>query len=222
MSNIVVIAPHPDDETLGCGGTLLRHKAEGDSIHWVIMTTLNDKGDYDKERVATRKEEIKYVASEYGFESVYQTNYITTELDVVPVKDLIDEVSTLFHEIKPDTIYVPFGNDVHSDHKVVFDVVASCSKSFRYPFIRKVRAYETISETEFGLRPGEPGFKPNLWINISGYLEKKIEIMNIFTGEVGVHPFPRSERNIKALATFRGATAGCEYAEAFMSLSEFI
>ncbi len=219
---IIIVAPHPDDETLGCGGTLLRHKAEGDEIHWLIMTTITEQAGFNKERIESRKKEIDAVAKKYQFCSVYQTQFVATTLDMVANSDLIKEVSGFFNKVKPDTVYLPFRNDVHSDHAAVFDAAASCTKSFRYPFIRRVLVYETLSETEFSIQPDGSGFKPNLWVDISLYLEEKIKIMQMYKGEIGEHPFPRSERNIRALATLRGATAGVNEAEAFISIKEII
>lgn len=222
MNIVLVVAPHPDDETLGCGGTLLRHHAEGDEIHWLIMTTITEEGGFSKRRIEARKGEINAVATRYGFLSVHQTDFVTTTLDSIAKNRLVSEVSAVVNELRPAIIYLPYRNDVHTDHEVVFDAVVSCTKSFRYGFIRKIRSYETLSETEFSLRPDNNGFKPNLWVDITGYLDKKIEIMRLFEGEMGEHPFPRSERNLRALATLRGATAGVEAAEAFMSLKEIL
>jgi LmbE family N-acetylglucosaminyl deacetylase len=222
MSRVLVVAPHPDDETLGCGGTLLRHRNDGDEINWMIMTRISESAGYSKESVESRKNEIADVAKTYGFSSIHQAKFETTTLDTIAKRELVEEVSSVMNSVKPEIIYVPYRNDVHSDHKVIFDVVAACTKSFRYPFIRKVRAYETLSETEFGITPESSGFRPNLWIDITEHLEKKIMIMKKYKGEMGKHPFPRSERNINALATIRGATAGVEAAEAFLSLKEII
>jgi LmbE family N-acetylglucosaminyl deacetylase len=94
----------------------------------------------------------------------------------------------------------------------------ACTKSFRYPFVKKVMTYECISETEFGAAVPERTFVPNYFVDISKQLRAKQEIMKIYSSEIGKHPFPRSLRNIEALATFRGATAGVEYAEAFQLL----
>ena len=222
MSVVVVVAPHPDDETLGCGGTLFKHQAEGDEIHWLIMTTIIEQDDFEKGCIARRKQEISMVAEKYQFTSIHQAQFATTTLDAVANNKLIAEVANFFKKVKPDTICLPYRNDVHSDHSAVFDAVASCTKSFRYPFIRSVRAYETLSETEFSIRSDDGGFHPNLWIDISLYLEKKIEVMQIYKSEIGNHPFPRSVRNIRALATLRGSSAGSEYAEGFMSLKEIV
>ena len=219
---ILVVAPHPDDETLGCGGTLLRHKAEGDEIHWLIMTTLTEQAGYKQEQIDARKREIDDVTKQYAFSSVHQAEFATTMLDLAANKDLVDEVSKVVARVKPDTIYTPFRNDVHSDHKAVFDAVAACTKVFRYPYVRRVRAYETLSETEFSLRGNETGFSPNLWVDISDYLDEKVEIMKLFRNEMGVSPFPRSESAIRALAAFRGGVAGVIAAESFVSLKEIV
>ena len=222
MRTIVVVAPHPDDETLGCGGSLLRHRREGDSINWLIMTTADGLADYDQVRLDSRLREIDEVSQAYGFDCVHQLAFTATELDSIPMKDVVGEVSGFFSDLSPYTVYLPYRNDVHSDHQVVFDAVAACTKCFRYPSIRQVRAYETLSETEFGLRPEDPGFKPNLWIDITAELERKIDILQLYEGEIQAHPFPRSVANIRALATFRGAQAGCGAAESFMSLMEIL
>jgi LmbE family N-acetylglucosaminyl deacetylase len=124
--------------------------------------------------------------------------------------------------VQPNTIYLPYRSDIYSDHEIVFDAVSSCTKSFRYPFVKQIRVYETFFEMEFGIRPEDSGFRPNLWIDISEFLDKKIEIMKLYKGEMGEHPFPRSEQTIRALATLRDSTAGCVAAEAFISLKEII
>lgn len=219
---VLIVAPHPDDETLGCGGTLLRHKSEGDQIHWLIMTTITEDVGYSQQQISFRESEVENVAAAYGFTSFLQKNFVTTTLDTYSKSVLIREVSAYISEVQPNIIYLPFRNDVHSDHAAVFDAVAACSKSFRYPYIRKVRAYETLSETEFSIRPDKAGFSPNLWIDISEYLDRKIEIMRMYEGEMEKHPFPRSEQNIRALASYRGAVAGVLAAEAFVSVKEIV
>ena len=222
MSIVLVVAPHPDDETLGCGGTLLRHHDKGDETHWLIVTSISEDVGYSKNEIDRRKTEINDVAESYGFKSVTQAGFNTTMLDKVSKKELISLVSDVFNQIKPDTIYMPYRNDIHTDHGEVFDAVASCTKSFRFPFIRKVRVYETLSETEFSMRTDDKGFRPNLWIDITLYLDKKIEIMKLYKNEIKNHPFPRSEQNIRALATLRGSTINVNFAESFITLKESI
>lgn len=222
MNRVLVVAPHPDDETLGCGGTLLRHKAEGDTLHWLIATKISEELGFSAQRVAQRDAEISSVAKAYGFDQVHFAGLNTMYLDTYPKKVLVDSISTVFAEVQPSVVYTPYRLDAHSDHEAVYDAVLSCTKSFRYPSIKSVRAYETLSETEFGIRPEGSGFNPNLFIDISDYLEKKIEIMSLYAGELAPHPFPRSSDAIRALATLRGSTAGCLAAEAFLSLREIL
>ena len=217
MKNVVlVIAVHPDDETLGCGGTLLKHKASGDEVHWLICTTIDKTNSYYK----TREDELKIVADAYKFNSVNNLILKTMQVDEYGMSSLIDKISNVINTIKPNIIYLPFKGDVHSDHRKIFEASYSCTKSFRYPFIKKIYMMEILSETEFAPSTKEDSFIPNTFVDISAYFEKKIEIMKIFKSEISMHPFPRSERNLKSLATLRGATAGCEYAESFVLLKE--
>ncbi|WP_149709515.1 PIG-L deacetylase family protein, partial [Campylobacter concisus] len=211
-----VIAVHPDDETLGCGGTLLKHKASGDEVHWLICTTIDKTNSYYK----TREDELKIVADAYKFNSVNNVRLKTMQVDEYGMSSLIDKISNVINTIKPNIIYLPFKGDVHSDHRKIFEASYSCTKSFRYPFIKKIYMMEILSETEFAPSTKEDSFIPNTFVDISAYFEKKIEIMKIFKSEISMHPFPRSERNLKSLATLRGATAGCEYAESFVLLKE--
>ncbi len=220
MNIVLVIAVHPDDETLACGGTLLKYKNNGDQIHWLIATEIKAKDGFDQEIIKTRDQEIVEVANQYGFDSITKLGLSTMKVDEYCMSELISKISTVINEIKPNIIYLPFKSDVHSDHRYIFDAAYSCTKSFRYPFIKKIYMTETLSETEFAPSTKEDSFIPNVFVDISKHMEQKIEIMNCYKSEIGEHPFPRSERNIRALATLRGATAGCEYAESFMLLKE--
>ena len=217
-NKILVIAVHPDDETLGCGGTLLKHKANGDEIHWLICTTIDKSHSYYE----TREKEIEEVAKLYNFNSVHNLRLKTMQVDEYSMSELVSKISKVINEIQPTTIYLPFKGDVHSDHRKIFEASYSCTKSFRYPFIKKIYMIETLSETEFAPSTKEDSFIPNVFVDISEYFEKKIEIMKVFESEIAPHPFPRSERNLRALATFRGATCGCEYAESLMLLKEIL
>lgn len=215
---VLIVSAHPDDETLGAGGTLLRHIEQGDEVYWLIITNIFEDQGFSKERIKKRQKEISEVAKAYGFRKTVKFDYPTMTLSSVSLEKLIPDISNVFGEIRPEVIYTMNRSDAHSDHRVIFNAVMACTKSFRYPFIKEVLMYETISETEFAPALPEKAFQPNCFVDISDMMERKIEIMNIFESEIGEHPFPRSERNIRALATFRGATAGVEYAEAFQIL----
>lgn len=222
MNKILIIAVHPDDETLGCGGTLLKHKANGDEIHWLIATDAKGSEGFKKEVIEKRDNEIQVVENLYNFDSIHRLGLSTMRVDEYSMSELIGEISTVVNEVKPNIIYMPFKGDVHSDHRHIFDAAYSCTKSFRYPFVKKIYMVETLSETEFAPSTKEDSFIPNVFVDISEFMDKKLEIMRVFESEIGEHPFPRSERNLRALATLRGATAGCEYAESFVLLKEII
>ncbi|EKE75429.1 LmbE family protein [Gallaecimonas xiamenensis 3-C-1] len=141
-------------------------------------------------------------------------------MDALPLGQLIGAISPVINRIAPQWVYVPYRNDAHSDHQVVFDAVMSATKSFRYPFIKRLMTYETLSETDFGLKPEDGGFRPNIYVDISQHLDKKLDILDIFSSEMGEFPFPRSRKALSALAALRGVQSNAEAAEAFMLLKE--
>jgi LmbE family N-acetylglucosaminyl deacetylase len=215
----LVIAPHPDDEVLGAGGTLLRRKAEGATVAWLIVTSIMAEMGWSAEKIKQRAGEIKRVAEIFGFDSVFELNLPTTQLDQVPMNDLVAAISNVFKRFEPEEVFVPHPSDVHTDHRLVFDAAASCAKWFRYPSIQRVLAYETLSETDFGLGSSQ-GFRPNVFVDIEPYLTDKLRAMDIYASELGEFPFPRSHKAILALATLRGAASGFKAAEAFELLRE--
>ena len=217
MNNkVLVLAVHPDDETLGCGGTLLKHKDNNDQIHLLIATSIDETHDYYEKR----EREIEQISKLYGFKSVNNLRLKTMRVDEYSMSELVVKISNLINSIKPNIIYLPFLHDVHSDHRKIFEAAFSCTKSFRYPFLKKIYMMETLSETEFVPNLIHYSFCPNVFVDITKYIDKKIEIMNVYQSEIDKHPFPRSKKNIKALATYRGASCGSEYAESFMLLKE--
>lgn len=215
MKKVIIISAHPDDEVLGGGGTLLKHIENGDQVYWLITTNISRDQGFDQERVQSRQNEIKEVEKKIGIKETFLLNYPTMQLTSSSIIDMVPKISKIFTEVKPEVIYCLNRSDAHSDHRITFDAVMACTKSFRYPFIKKVLLYECISETEFAPALPEKAFIPNYFVDISEHFKKKIEIMRLYESELGEHPFPRSERNIEALATFRGASVGVEYAEAF-------
>jgi len=218
--NVLIIATHPDDETLGVGGTILRHKNNSDELYWLIITNIKDETIWGEKKIQERQKEIKSVASKYSFKNTITLNHETTQLDKIPTAELIKEISDIISDIQPNIIYLNNRSDIHSDHRVSFNAIISATKTFNHPYISKILMYETISETESSAALQENAFVPNCFVDITDYLDKKIDIMKIYSAEIKEHPFPRSEKNIRALATFRGAQCGVEYAEAFMILKD--
>lgn len=222
MNTALVIAPHPDDELLGCGGTLLRHLAEGDRVHWLIVTAMTQQGGYSPEAIAHRQAQIEAVQLAAGFTARHELELPTAQLDTLPLGDIAAAIGEVVRKIQPDTLYLPYGGDVHSDHGVVFAAAKGCSKWFRYPSVKRVYTYETPSETDFALPPQGPGMPLTRYVDISPYLERKLELLQLYESELGAFPFPRSEQTIRALAQLRGSAAGCNAAEGFQVLKEIV
>ncbi|HRT71392.1 MAG TPA: PIG-L family deacetylase [Syntrophales bacterium] len=220
MKRILAVAPHPDDETLGCGGTILKHKTAGDHVSWLIVTNIAVADGYEGETVEARQHEIARVAQEYSFDDLFKLDFPTTKLDVLPKGEMIRKVADVIGKVKPDIVYGPHAGDVHSDHRIVFDILASSLKTFRFPFVKRFLMYEVLSETEFSPPLATNSFLPNSFSDITPFLERKLAIMELYRGEIQPHPFPRSVENVRALATWRGATAGVPYGEAFVLLKE--
>jgi len=215
----IVIAPHPDDEVLGVGGTLFRRKAEGAKVAWLIVTSISVEEGWSQERVDKRSDEIKEITALFDFDQVFTLNFPTTQLDRIPMRDLIAGISNAFNSFMPTEVFLPHPSDVHTDHRIVYDAAVGCTKWFRYPSVKRVLAYETLSETDFGLG-SYPGFRPNVFEDIEPFLNKKLQAMNIYSSELGDLPFPRSHEVIRSLATVRGAASGFRAAEAFQLLME--
>jgi len=214
----LVISPHPDDEVLGAGGTLFkRKKLKKNLLYWIIVTRL--KPSIDKKKILKRNNEIKKISKLFGFKKVFQLNFNTTELDNSSKKKLIQYFSDIFNQIKPNELFVPHFSDVHSDHKIVSEVISSSTKNFRFPYIKKILAYEVLSETDYNLNRKQIFF-PNYYEDITKFLTKKKNAMKIYKSEIKKFPFPRSIKTIDALARLRGSQIGKNAAESFEILRE--
>ena len=170
MSKVSIITPHPDDETLGCGGTILKHGAVGDSLHWFIITSMTEDQGFSTQEIKKRQEEIEQVKHMYGFEMVNSLNLPTTQLDTLSLGNIIKAIGTVLVEVKPHIIYLPNRSDVHSDHRIIFQAAWSCCKTFRYHFIRRVLMYEIPSETDFSPALSEAAFIPASSASLSSFI----------------------------------------------------
>lgn len=210
MKKVLVIATHPDDETLGAGGTLLKHKAMGDEIYCVFCTDIFESEGFAAEVVAKREREIESVTKAYGFDGIYRLGLKTMKIDEYTKSELVGAFSKIFKELNPQILYLPFAYDVHSDHRIIFESAFACTKSFRYPSIEKVLMMETLSETEFSPSLNAQSFVPNVFVDISAFFAQKCAIMSLYESEVGEAPFPRSLKNLEALALYRGCSRGMD------------
>jgi len=212
----LIIAPHPDDETLGVGGTILKRLNNKNKVAWLIVTNIPPKTK-NKKIVYEHNQIIDKVNKAYKFDKIFRLNLSNSEIDTLALKILIDKISVIFKSYKPNEIFIPHPSDAHTDHKKIFQAVSATTKVFRYPYIKKILSYETLSETGYGLstQNNKKNFFPNYYINIEKFFDKKIKIANIYKKEFKKHPFPRSIVGIKALARIRGAESNNKFAEAF-------
>lgn len=216
---VLVIAPHPDDETLGCGGSLLKHKANGDSLSWLVATRGHEP-QWSAETLARKETEISEVANIYGFEKTFRLNFPSIKLDTIPLDEVILAIRQAITDCEPDHVYLNHFGDVHSDHRVVFEATMSVLKPFYSHGVKRILSYEILSSTD--AMPAHPSraFVPNVFTDVTEFLEKKIEIMALYKSEIQQFPLPRSLDNMRTLARYRGATIGVEFAEAFMLVRE--
>jgi LmbE family N-acetylglucosaminyl deacetylase len=210
---MLVISAHPDDETLGAGGSILKYKTLGNKVIWLNLTDLKTEYGYTRRAVEIRSKEIELVKKAYGLDGFFNLKLRPAWLDQYPVEEIIRQISEIISKVRPQCIILPFKNDIHSDHRITFDSVLSAVKTFRQPDVKKVLMMEILSETNFS--SNDEVLAPNYFIDIGNFIKKKIKIMKLYRGETKPHPFPRSEKSLRALATLRGSQAGCEYAESF-------
>lgn len=218
--NVVVIAPHPDDETIACGGTLLKHIHQGDKVHWIIMTTMTLDTGFSEDEIKSQQQIIDHVCKRYPVASCQRLSLPTTQMDCLPLSDIVRKLKLAINELNPEVLYLPFPGDVHSDHRASFDAAASLTKWFRFPSLKRILCYEALSETDYAIHPNQTKFQPNVYIDISEYWQQKIDIAECYSSEFGTFPFPRSIEAMTALAQLRGSQRGCDYAESFMLLKE--
>jgi N-acetylglucosamine malate deacetylase 1 len=219
MSRILICSAHPDDETLGCGGTILLHGRRGDEVLWLIATR-GWTPRWSEQTLAQKEAEIAAVAACYRFAQVVRLNLPASRLDELPFGDVLGPVSRAMGDLAPDEVYSVHPGDVHGDHRVLAKAVWASLKTFRGGRnVRRVLSYETLSSTDQSA-PGGPPFTPTVFVDVTATLDQKIEAMELYASELLAVPAARNAETIRALARVRGATAGVAYAEAFALLRE--
>jgi len=210
MQKILVFAVHPDDETLGCGGTIFKHLYDGDQVYCAFITNGN----------SFQSTLIPKLSEHYGFTDIEVLGFDEIYLDDLSLNDLISPISQIISKYKPDILYIPNRSDAHSDHRKSFEAIMVCTKSFRYPFIKKILMCEVISETDFAPAIYDRTFLPNFFVDITEFWEKKREAIKLFEPELLSDPYTRSLSAIEALHRYRGSQISVMYAESFMLIKE--
>jgi len=215
---VLVIAPHPDDEVLGCGGTIARHTGKKDDVHLCIVTKAYTP-DWSEEFLKNRSEEIAESNRILGIKKTRFLDYPTAKLDTFPQKTLNEEISAVVNAVEPDIVYIPHRGDLNKDHRLVFEASLVATRPLKHR-IKRILSYETLSETEWG-QPIGP-FVPNVYVDISETFGDKIKAMEAYASEIKPYPHPRSLEIIEALAKKRGSEAGVRSAEAFVMIREVV
>jgi LmbE family N-acetylglucosaminyl deacetylase len=200
---VSIVSPHVDDETLGCGGLLLKLKKKKVSTSVIFVSENSSK----KLDIIINK-----IKKEYKLKSIYRLKYKPSTLDMVSKDELINKIKKCLINFKTSDLYLPNPDDIHSDHYHTFKASLSASKWFRNKYIKKILIYETLSESEILT---QNAFNPNVYINITDQIKNKIKIMRNYHSEIKKFPFPRSSTSIDSLAKLRGSSCGHRYAEAF-------
>ena len=217
--HILVIAPHPDDEVLGCGGTIAKHASGGDEVYLCIVTKTYPP-EWLEEEAKERKEEVRRASEILCIKKTYFLDLPTVKLDTIPQKELNGLIDQVVKEVQPEVVYIPHQGDANRDHRLVFEAAMVATRPKPKSTIRKVLCYETLSETEWAAPFRESAFIPNVWTDISGVLETKLEAMSEYRSELMEFPHPRSLEAISALARLRGSTIGIKAGESFMLVRE--
>ena len=221
MSTVLVIAPHPDDEVLGVGGTILRHVSIGDPVH-VVICTRGQEERFPKAQVERVQAEAKSVHALLGLASSHALDLPAAMLDTIPAADVNAALGRVFATVSPDTVYIPHVGDVHRDHQIIFNAAMVCSRptGASAPAPSRILAYETVSETDWNAAPLTPSFVPNVYVDITRYIDRKLKACALYASQIRPAPDQRSIETLRAQSIVRGSVIGCHHAEAFMLIRE--
>jgi len=219
---VLVVAAHPDDELLGCAGTLARHVAAKDDVHILIMGEgATSRADAPMSLVSELREHAVQAAKIIGTQPPRFAGLPDNRLDEFPLLQITQRVEAEVAAVQPSVMYTHHGGDLNKDHRVLHQaVVTACRPQMSSP-VRAIYAYETPSSTEWSSTAidGE-GFRPTRFVDISRHLEQKLRALACYRSEMRAFPHSRSIEGVRALATWRGAMSGYSAAEAFVVVRE--
>lgn len=219
---LLVIAPHPDDEVLGCGGTIRRFVREGHTVQ-VAIVTKGWEPLFPKAQVEQVRDEARTANRRLGVADLTFMDLPVTKLAQMPQHELNGALNDLLDQSQPDWVFLPHRSDVHEDHRQIFDAAMVALRPLPQRLgVQRILCYETLSETHWNAPCVMPAFEPQVFIDISADLPAKLDAMRCYQSQLKPAPNARSLAAIDALARFRGANVHCEAAEAFVLAREIL
>lgn len=224
-NRILIVAAHPDDETLGCGGTIAKYTKEGDKVYCLFLgrgkasrfyPNKSDSQKTKKEQTILEKEARK-AAKILGISKIFFEDFSDQQYDTVSLLEIINAIEKIKKKVKPDIIFTHHFGDLNLDHQITCRAVLTVCRPLRNGTVKKIYSFEILSSTEWSINFS---FKPNVFVNIKETFNKKIEALEAYKSEIRKFPHPRSIRSIEKIAQLRGAMAGVELAEAFELVRE--
>ena len=221
MTNILVVAAHPDDEVLGCGGTIAKHADEGDRVNILIVAEgatsrqLNRDREEVKEELSILMKAANNAAKILGAQSVKFMNQPDNRLDSLDRLDLIKKIEVEINHYEPEVVYVHHAGDVNIDHRRIHEAVITAARPTPNQRIKSLLSFEVASSTEWQPPHSAPSFQPNWFVEITEQLTRKMLALEMYAAEMRPWPHARSTKALKHLAHWRGAQVGVEAAEAF-------
>ncbi len=218
--NILVIAAHPDDEVLGCGGTIAR-LAQINAVYVAILgegETSRGYKKHDKSDITALNhliEASQKAANILGIEELMMFKLPDNQFDTLPLLDIVKVIEEMIDKIEPTVIFTHHGGDLNIDHAITFRATITAARPLEDTPVKTIYSFEVPSSTEWALGKTGNFFNPNCFFDISATLEQKIEAMSVYESESRPFPHPRSSESLRALAAWRGSTAGLKAAEAF-------
>jgi LmbE family N-acetylglucosaminyl deacetylase len=220
--NVLVVAAHPDDEVLGCGGTISRLVEDGHSVDIAILgegitSRYDNPEDADESLIEELHQRSKSVAEFLEIDSHYLKGLPDNRLDGMDRLDLIKIVEDYIERSEPDVVYTHSSTDLNVDHRRIHEAVLTATRPSASDIetVNEIYAFEVPSSTEWAFGEMNGQFSPKRFVNISEHIESKIEAMEKYETEIQSFPHPRSPESLRTLAQHRGSTAGYDYAEAF-------
>ena len=215
MSKILVIAPHPDDEILGVGGTIAKFSNSKNQVYVVILTKVYPP-DFDPAISIQGQKEALKAHKVLGVTKTFFLDFPVLSLSLISPVKLNNALLKIIKKVKPAKMFVPFPGDIHDDHQKTFFSSLVCARPNIPDPPDEIYAYETLSETNWNAPYLTPSFCPNVFINIERTLAKKIQAMQKYKSQLKRFPHERSIISIKNLARFRGSTVHLHAAESFV------